>query len=196
MTSSDLGQLALLSIKKPAEAAQFLLNMRLDSQTLWTGLFLVAVSNTLLFSISNMMVPGPSPIPGLFNNPMIYFLFVTGGLVLTVYALFWVGRGLGGAGGLYDVMVLIVWMQALRVVVQGATLVLLLTMPALSALLVLAAAVIGIYMLVHFIDQAHGFGSVGRAVGVLIASVLAIVLGLSLLLSLSGFPIGGVPGYV
>ena len=196
MTSTDWRDLAITSVRDPAQAARHLMAMALPRETLWTGLLLVAVLNTLLFSLSRLITPLATPFPALLNSPIIYFLMVILGLLLTVYAIFWVGRGLGGKGRLDEVMVLIVWMQALRVVVQAATLVLLVTIPELAAILVLAAGVIGIYMLVHFINQAHRLNSLGRAIGVLIASVAAIVLGLSLILSLIGAPFAGVSGYV
>ncbi len=152
--------------------------------------------NTLIFVLSGMLVPGPSPLPAMLSSPVIYFAIVAGGLVLTVYAILWTGRAFGGQGALEEILVLIVWLQSLRVLVQVAVLVLVLTVPLLSALLVFAAALIGLYMLVHFIDQAHRFDSPGRAIGVLIASVLAIVLGLSVLLSLLAGPILGVSSHV
>lgn len=188
--------LAVLSVRNPAQAARDLMAMGLPRDTLWTALALVAVLNTILFSLSRVIAPGPSPFPAILNSPIVYFLLVVVGLVLTIYALFWVGRGLGGKGSLDDVMVLVIWLQVLRVVVQAATMVLLLTIPILSALLVLASAIIGMYMLVHFINQAHRLESNGRSIGVLIAAMVAIVLGLSLILSLIGAPMGGVPGYV
>lgn len=196
MTAAGWRQLAVVSVTDPAAAARALIALRPPREALWTALVLVAVLNTLIFVLSGMLVPGPSPLPAMLSSPVIYFAIVAGGLVLTVYAIFWTGRAFGGQGALEDILVLIVWMQSLRVLVQVAALVLVLTAPLLSALLVFAAALIGLYMLVHFIDQAHRFGSPGRAIGVLIASVLAIVLGLSVLLSLLAGPILGVSSHV
>ncbi|MCB1311369.1 MAG: YIP1 family protein [Sedimentitalea sp.] len=196
MTAAGWRQLAVVSVTDPAAAARALIALRPPREALWTALVLVAVLNTLIFVLSGMLVPGPSPLPAMLSSPVIYFAIVAGGLVLTVYAIFWTGRAFGGQGAVEDILVLIVWMQSLRVLVQVAALVLVLTAPLLSALLVFAAALIGLYMLVHFIDQAHRFGSPGRAIGVLIASVLAIVLGLSVLLSLLAGPILGVSSHV
>lgn len=196
MSSPDLRELAILSIKDPAMGAKTVLSMPLPREALWTALVLVAVLNAALFTVSNILVPGPTPFPGIFTVPLIYCAVVAGGLVLTVYALFWIGRALGGSGSLEDIMQVIVWLQALRVVAQLAVLVFLVTVPVLSALLVFAVSLYGLYMLLHFINQAHQLDSMARAAGVLIASLLAIVLGLTLLISLFGGSIVGSAPYV
>lgn len=193
MTRHDWQQLAITSIKEPASAARTLLAMGFNPASLWTLLLLVAVGNSFLFTLSNMAFPTPSPLPGLFTSPLVYFAIVAGGLALTALSIVWIGRLMGGKGGLADVLVLVVWLQILRLVVQAVALVLMFVVPVLSALLVLAAGLIGIYMLVHFINQAHRLESLGKAVMVLIGSVLAIVVGLSVILSLVGAPFVGSP---
>ncbi|MBJ6370627.1 Yip1 family protein [Sedimentitalea arenosa] len=196
MTALDLRQLAFLSIKDPATAARILLSVPIPREALWTALALVAVLNALLFTLSNILVPAPTPMPGMFSVPLVYCVLVAGGLVLTIYALFWAGRAMGGQGTLESVMIVIVWLQALRVVAQMGVLLLLVTVPSLSVLLVFAVSLYGLYMLLHFIDQAHKFKSLGRSAGVLIAALLAIVLGLSLLISLFGGTLIGSSPYV
>lgn len=191
-----LRDLAVLTVTDPAAAGRVLLAVRPDSGTLWTALFLVAVLNAILFALSNMIVPMPEDVPVLISSPMIYLGIVLAGLVATVYALLWTGRGLGGRGELASILVLVVWLQALRVGVQAVALVLLLISPALSAILVFAAGLAGVWILLNFINVAHEFGSLGRSAGVLIAALLAMVLALSMVLALVGGPITGSTGYV
>ncbi|MEO9780403.1 MAG: Yip1 family protein [Sedimentitalea sp.] len=196
MTVSNLRDLAVLTIKTPAEASRVLLGMDIPREALWTGLALVAVLNGLLFTLSNLLVPGPSPLPEIILVPALYTVLVAGGLVLTVYALFWTGRFMGGTGSLDDIMLTIVWLQGLRVALMVLVIVLILTVPVLSALLGFAASIYGLYILLHFIDQAHRLNSLAKSAGVLVASMAAIVLGLTLLISLFGGPISGLSAYV
>lgn len=196
MTVLNLRDLAVLTIKAPAEASRVLLGMDIPREALWTGLALVAVLNGLLFTLSNLLVPGPSPLPEIFLVPALYTVVVAGGLVLTVYALFWTGRFMGGTGSLDDIMLTIVWLQGLRVALMVLVIVLILTVPVLSALLGFAASIYGLYILLHFIDQAHRLNSLAKSAGVLVASMAAIVLGLTLLISLFGGPISGLSAYV
>jgi Yip1 domain len=191
MSFQDWRDLAITSVKQPASAARTLMEMGFGTGILWNALVLVAIGNTLLYAISHTAMPGPSPLPDVFSVPLVYFTIVAGGLALTALSIFWIGRRMGGKGSLADVLVLVVWLQTLRLVVQVAVLVLVLVAPLFSVLLVFAAALIGVYILVHFVDQAHRFKSTGRAAVVLIASLLAIVFGLSFLLSLVGGFAGG-----
>ena len=172
------------------------MEMQASREVLWTALFLVAVLNTLIYTLTNVVVPSQSPMPVAFESPLVFLIIVAGGLVLTVHALYWTGRALGGTGELGDVLILMIWLQALRVGLQALTLVLLLIAPVLAALLVVAAAFIGIWILVHFINAAHHLGSFPRAAGVLIAAILALALGLSFILSLIGATFLGSAAYV
>jgi len=145
----------------------------------------------LLFSLSGLLMPGPAMVMPLFQSPFFYLGMVSVGLVLTVVAIYWAGRVLGGRGTLGDVLVVVLWLQVLRVLVQVVTLVLSLTIPMLAMLLVLAATVLGIYILLHFVDQAHRLNSLPRTGGVLILSFVLMAVALSVLLALFGGMISG-----
>jgi hypothetical protein len=192
----SLRALAVLTVTDPAAAARVVLGLDLPREMLWTALLLVSVLNTLLFSLNTMLVGGTAGLPELFQSPAVYFFFVTGGLILIILSIFWTGRAMGGAGNMGDLMALVIWLQFLRVGVQAAVLVLMLAVPLLAALLVLAAAIAGVWILVHFVNAAHGFGSLWRAAGVLIAAFVGMVLGLSLILSLIGVSFVGSAAYV
>lgn len=186
MTAAALGQLAVDTIRAPREVAQRLIDLHLPKDALWTALALVVVLNAGLYSLSNMMAPPPDDLTVPVVAPVPFALFLAAGLVGTIYALWYVGRTLGGDGALGDVMVLLVWLQALRLVAQVALLVLVPLSPVLSSLLVLAAAVIGFWILLNFIDVAHGYGSLLKSLGALALSVLAMALGLTFLVTLFG----------
>jgi len=191
MNKAIWGELILLSVKEPAEVARRLIAMQLSREVLWTGLALAAVANTLLFSLSGLLMPGPSVVMPLFQSPFSYLVMVTVGLILTVAMLYWAGRLLGGRGTVQDVLAMVLWLQVLRILVQVATLILSLTIPMLAMLLVLAATVLGIYILLHFVDQAHRLNSLLRAGGVLILSFVLMAVALSVLLTLFGGMITG-----
>ena len=186
MNKALWGEMIVMSVRDPAEVARRLMAMQLPREVLWTGLALAAVANTLLFTLSNMLLPGPEGFPVLFQSPFVYLAMVVGGLVLTVMMIFWAGRILGGTGAFEDVLVTVLWLQVLRVLVQAATLLLALTVPVLAMLGVLAATVLGVYIMLHFVDQAHRLNSLARAGGVLILSVLMMAITLSVLLALFG----------
>lgn len=195
-TTSFWKDLIVQTVRDPSQAAARLMAVQASREVLWTALFLVAVLNTLIYTLTNILVPAQSPLPVAFESPLVFLVIVAGGLVLTVHALYWTGRALGGRGGLGDILVLMIWLQALRVGVQAITLVLLLIAPVFAALIAVAAAFVGIWILVHFINAAHYLGSIPRAAGVLVAAVLALALGLSFILSLIGATFLGSAAYV
>ena len=151
-------------------------------EALWTALILVGVLNTILFTITNIVVPTPSPLPAAINNPVVILMIVTGGLLLSALALFWAGRALGGTGALRDILLLMIWLQALRVLVQLVTLLLLFIAPIFAVVFVMGANLLSIWILAHFVNAAHKLDSLVRSAGVLVASIV----GLSLILSLLG----------
>jgi hypothetical protein len=76
--------------------------------------------------------------------------------------------------------------------VQLGVVVLALMAPVFGALVVLVAAVWGIVILLAFVDVAHGFGSLFRAAGAVVASIVVLAVALSVLFSLLGVTmIGG-----
>ncbi|XDA96639.1 YIP1 family protein [Sulfitobacter sp. LCG007] len=180
----DWGALALMTLRAPAEAAAIIAAWELPRQVLWMGLALVAILNTFLFSLSEMIVPTSMPLPGVITNPLVFFVTVAGGLIASVHVFYWTGRMLGApVRDMGPLLALMIWLQALRGVVQAAVLVLLLVSPAISALLVFAASLYAVWILLNFLSVGLGLQSVWRALGVLVAGSLALVLGISILLS-------------
>ncbi|MFC6687434.1 YIP1 family protein [Jhaorihella thermophila] len=191
MTLAELRSLTVLSVTVPAEAARRILALRLPRGVLWSALLLAAALNAILFALSNILLPTPHMMPWIFQSPLVYFGLVVLALVAFIQALVWVGQGLGGQGGTDEIMAVIVWMQYLRVLVQAASLVLMLVFPILSLVLVMAATVIGVWILLHFIAQAHRLDGLGRAAFVVILSGLAVIIAASLFMALVLGPFTG-----
>jgi len=186
MISVNLKDLVVMSITNPAQAAQILMAQNLRRDVLWLGFALAVVLNALLFSLSNMALPTPEGVPLMIQSPVFYLGFVGGGVLATIVSIHRVGRWMGGQGSFEDVMVLMVWLQMLRVMVQALALLFALTIPLLSMLLVLGSALVGLFIFLHFVDQAHRLGSLMKAAGVLVGAVFAISVVLFILLSLLG----------
>lgn len=193
MTSENLVDLARLTLRDPASAGKRIISMNLGRDVLWTGLALVAAANTMILSVSAMILP-PSGLPAFFNSPLAMFVILAGVLVVTVHGIYWTGQALGGQGDLGDVLALLVWLQVLRVGVQLLVTLLIFAAPTLSMVVSLIAAVWALWILLHFIAVAFGFASLGKAAGVLLVATIGLVLGLGLLMSLIGLSImGGTP---
>lgn len=187
-------ELALLTLRDPRAAAEVILDWNISREALWTAIALVSVIVTILSTLSNLAFPVPAPLNAVVGNPLMYFMVAAGGFVATVYAVYWTGVMLGGRGAVEDLMLLILWLQALRAAAQVAVLIALLVAPVLASFLVLFVAVATLWIFVQFISIGLHLESVLRALVVLVISAVALVAGLSFLLSLIGFsPVGGPP---
>lgn len=191
MTQAEFKALLLETLFRPREAARGLIGFGLPQQVLWMALGLMSVLNAIVYSVSLRLAPPVDPstptlMPPAFHSPLLFTLFLLGALVITVYALFWVGGMLGGKATVQDVLVLICWLQVLRLILQIAFAVLVLALPTVAALLIFVSSVWGIYILTGFVDAAHRFDNMLKSFGVIILSIAAMAVGLSILLSLIG----------
>ena len=182
----DWQQLVIDTLRDPKGAAEQILTYSLSRQTLYTALLAVAALNALISGAMQQLFPSPFELPPLLSNPLSLFVLVAVSLVIMGHLLFWAGRAMGGQGTLEDVLVLVIWLQALRVLAQVAVFVLSFIAPGLAGLLALGISLYGVYLLLHFISASLRFDSLARAAGVLIAVVVGLVLVLSFLLTLAG----------
>ncbi|MBB95645.1 MAG: hypothetical protein CML68_13775 [Rhodobacteraceae bacterium] len=190
MNGQDWGALALLTVKDPAEAARQVMGLNLPREVLWLAIGVVSLVNTLLLFGPAVLMGLPVLLPGVLAQPVTYVLLVSVGLVVMIWMMQWIGEKMGGTGSFDEVAAVLIWMQALRVAVQLVSLVVQFLFPFFSLLLAVVVGFYSLYVLLHFIDQAHRLGSLARAAGVLIASVLALALAMTLLLTLIGGPMG------
>lgn len=191
--TTTLPELFVLTLRDPHAAADIVLGWNLSKEAMWTAIALVSVIVTILSTVSNIILPVPAPLNAIVGNPFMYFVIAAGGFVATVHAIYWTGRMLGGRGRLEDLMILLLWLQAMRAVAQVVVLVTLLIAPILASFLVLIIAVATIWVFINFISIGVHLNSMVRAVVVLVVAALALVVGLSFLLSLIGVSALGVP---
>ena len=188
MNAEIVKHLVTQTLFSPRAAAERILALNLPRNWLWMALGLMSVLNGIVYSISLGLSPESdtqtvSMIPPAFRSPVLFTLFLFSALALTVAALTWVGRTLGGTGHVDQVLALIAWMQVLRLGVQVALLVFMLASPLGGLMLVIITSLWGLVILIAFIDRAHGFNNILKSTVTLILAFLAMVIGLSTILS-------------
>ncbi len=196
MTLNGFLTLALQSVTAPRDVARLLLSTRLSAEALATAFALVVVLNAIVFSASGILMPDAAGMSGILGSPVGFMAMQGTTLAVVIVLLTWTGRAFGGRGGYADVAVLMIWLQALRVLAQAGILVILLGSAVLGGLAVMAVTALGVWIAVHFIDEAHELGSLLKAVLVLVAGVLGMAFALSILLTTLGFTPEGVAAYV
>ncbi|MBW4708898.1 YIP1 family protein [Roseobacter sp. YSTF-M11] len=195
-TTVDWPQLTLLTLRDPKAAAAEIMSWQLPRDALWMAAIVVAIAGTIMSTLTNFVMPLPEPFTDLFPNPIMLFLAMAGGFVLTVNVLFWTGRAIGGSGDLNDLLALLVWMQALRATAQLLILICVLVTPFLTGFLVLLVGIATIWVFLNFLSVGLQLNSLLKAVLVVFAAALALSLGVSLLLSMIGVSAIGVPANV
>jgi hypothetical protein len=204
LSSQSIGTLTMLSLSKPAIAARFVIAAGLRRDVLWSLLLLVSIANATLVWVSNaltgptleQLAQMPIQIPAIIFSPLFAFVFLAGALVITVHVLHWLGAAIGGTGGLDNMLAVLVWLQGLRVMAQIVLLVLMLALPSLAGLFGLAIAILSLWILVHFVNEAAGLGSIFKTVGVLLSAMVGIILGLSFILTITGLATMGIDANV
>lgn len=186
--------LFLQTLRAPAQAAAVILDTPLSRGTIYTALVAGAALNSVVTGISLQLFPLPAQWPGMMSQPLSYFVLVAGGLLLFVQLLTWAGRTMGGVGELDDLLKLMIWMQFVRVALQVIGLVLTVLLPLLGGLYSIAMLALTLWIVLHFVKAGHRLSSLGSAALVLFITMVGLIVGLSLLLALTGLgPMGVTP---
>ena len=184
------------TLSQPRDAAAEILSIRPNRSVMWSALLLAVLLNTMVYQISLFASPPQVALPVIFSSPIIFAILIGSGLVLSIYSITYAGRFIGGRAVLDDVMALLIWLQFLRFAVQLAAFLLMPIIPGIAGLLILCATLYGMWLLLQFVDVAHGFENLLTSFFALILSGLGIVLGLAILLSLLGVQNMGLTPYV
>ncbi|MBR9844347.1 MAG: hypothetical protein GYB25_14395 [Rhodobacteraceae bacterium] len=182
------------TILDPAEAGRRIMALNMPVNAGWMLLGLATVLNTLLFFTMDALFPAPDALPFLFLTvPWRVALTMFVAVSVSVVALALSGRILDGQGRFGDLLAMVAWLQMMRVALQVVTILLTLFAPLIGALLAFGAGIYGIWILIQFVNVAQGFKSIGKAVMNVVLTMVALVMILSLLLSVMGVAMIGVP---
>lgn len=184
MTLQGFLSLAMQSVVAPRDVARLLMSIRMGREALLTAFALVITLNALMLAGSQVLMP--TPLPAFLSSPLVFGAIhgvMLGGLIGALTLMGWV---FDGRGTFETVAVLLIWMQALRVILQAFMVLILPLSPGLGGLILTAASVIGLWMLLCFVDEAHELGNLWKSAAVLILGFVGLAFTLSLLLSLAG----------
>lgn len=174
------------TVTDPAGTARMILSLDLSRGVLWQGLVLVTTLSVLLGALVQGGRPALPGADGVEVGPLAYAMILGASLVLMVFAIHFTGRSMGGTGDFGGAIALVVWLEAVAMVVRFVQGLLLLLAPPLAGLFSIAALAVLLWCLVTFVDVLHGFRSRGKAALVLILAVFGLGVGLMLILSLIG----------
>lgn len=180
-------QIFLDTIYVPRVAAQRLLALGLSVSESWTFLALASVLNAIAFYATILMFPPlESATAYVIVSPLAMSAVLFGVMSLGATTLFWAGRTMGGAARFTDLLVLVTWLQFMRLAIQVAGFLLMPIVPGLANSAMFVASLYGLWILVNFINEAQGYDSIGKSTGNLFLSFVGLMVVLSIFFSIIG----------
>lgn len=178
--------LAREALIDPRGAARTVLGLGIPQAALWPAFALMVVLAVLVSALDfQALPPGAEAL-----SPFIYA--AASGFIgaASVYAVWQVGRWLGGTGRFDEALLLTVFLQALLLAAEVAEFAVSLVMPPLGGFLSIALILLAFWLNVNFIATLHGFASLWRALGVLVISSLALAAALIVIFAVFGISLG------
>ncbi len=86
-------------------------------------------------------------------------------------------------------LLLMIWLQFILLCLQVIQTVLLLVSTQMASLVAIVSVVLFLFLLTHFVAVVHGFQSLGKVFFMILASVIGLALGLSIILAFLGVSI-------
>lgn len=186
LTLSGLWRHTRDTIRAPQEAAQAILALNLPRNVLWLGLALVITLSTLLASAVSLMVPMPEAGAGV-PMPVVMGLVQAVFLVLVSLGIAVIGARFGGKGDFDGALALMVWLQAVFLVVQAFQIVAIaIGLSVLADIVSLASIPLFFWLMAQFVTVLHGFSSVWKTFWAIIMFLIAFAFLLSLVVTSFG----------
>lgn len=184
------------TVMRPRDVGTYLISLNFPSAILWTMLVTLATLSALLGELSALiLLPRTETFDGLFlANPLIMAAIQWGILVLTVYAVFWVGSLMGGQGQIGGVLTVMCWLQFVMLCVQIVQTVALFVVPGLAELVTIAGFILFLWLFTAFVATAHGFANMAFVFVMILISTLTISFALTLVLAFLGVSLEGAVG--
>ncbi len=182
------GALARLTLSDPRAAARELMQDRAAQARAIELAGLVVIAGVAFSWLLSVLLPGPTVaiLDTMLSKPLLYALIQFMLLMISVLAIFMVGRLFGGTGSFEQTLLLSVWLQFYMLVVQVAAAGVVLLVPGLAGLLNIAIMIYFVWLTVNFIAELHGFRSLWKILAGLLGTAFALAILASLILSLLG----------
>lgn len=181
-------ELLIASFARPREAARRLLAAAPAQSEVIAAAVAVTACGVVLSFLAVLASGGPAdPVSALIlGNPILgataqlIFAFAIAGV--TAY----IGRSFGGTGDFWGALTLVVWLNAVLVVLQTIQLVALVFAPPFAGLLAAAGLFWALWAFANFITELHGFQNPLFVMGGVILSAIALFFLLAMALSMMG----------
>ena len=188
MKFGELGDLVVLTLRTPERAVRLLRDLDFGMAERWMIALLAACLSSLLAGIARQMFPpiASDPLSAILSFPLTLAGLQFAAMVLSAVAVTVIGRAFGGKGEFADALVLVAWVELIRVGLQAVQLVLMLLVPPTATLMSLVAFGLSIYLTIALTKALHGFTSTPKVALGFIGGVFLVATILSILAAAFG----------
>lgn len=189
----DLRALLAQTILAPADAARTILAYNPPRDAGWMALMFASILNTFAYFATSAMVTVPEDfLLPTFASPVIYLTLSFSFSVMVIFGVHWTGQALGGKSHFSALVSMLAWLVCVQSLADFAFLGLLLFVPLLASLFSLAAGLYGLWVFLNFIKVSHEFSTMGKAILTITLTLVALIVGLSVFLSIIGVTAMGI----
>jgi hypothetical protein len=187
--------MALQTVPEPRKVARDIFSLAYPRIVLWQVLALILVGSSFMGVISSILFPvDPEMMGPLFASPLLLGVSEASVSVLTVFAIYWIGRMAGGQGRFEDALLTVIWLQFVLLLVEIGVLFLGVFAPTMAMLLWVMGGALGFWILTHFIAEMHEFRSAGMVFVGIILTIFVTVVVMSVVLAVIGVGADTRPG--
>jgi hypothetical protein len=185
LTMNNLVAMAWRSVKNPREGAAEILALGVPREALWPALALVVVLSILLANVTALLLAGDAAV-AMPVGPAATGFIQLALLVVMVFAVFWIGRAMGGTGSFEESVLIVAWLQFIMVCLQVVQAGILVISTPVAEIFGLLGVLVFLWLLTNFVAVLHGFSSLFQVFLMILVSAFGIAFGLSIILTLIG----------
>lgn len=176
------------SVLKPRSAARQLFALALPRDVLIQAAAAVTALAILLGFVAVRLSPGgvDSFSATVLASPMLGAAIQFSVILAAAFLTHRIGRIFGGTGSLDGALALVVWLNAMMILVQLIQIGLIVVLPTLAALLAVATVVWVLWAFANFVSELHGFQNPLIVLGGVILTMIVLFFGVAILLALIG----------
>lgn len=194
LSLNALVPMAWRTVKNPREGAAEVLSLGFPREAIWSALALVVVISIMLAFLGDLITPDMPGTRGMLLSPAAMGFIQLLLMLVMIFAVFWIGRAMGGTGSLEETALLVIWLQFIMICLQVAQTAALLVIPPLAGMIGVFGLVLFLWLLTNFIAVLHGFSSLIQVFIMILVAAFGIAFGLSIILTIIGISVPVVEG--
>lgn len=189
------GELLIDSLRRPRVAARRVLDARVPAARLLEAAVLVAVTGVVFGYLALMLSPEALDVvsAAVIHNPLLGAGAQLAVMAVAVFLTVRVGRIFGGTGTTEGALALVVWLNAVMVVIQAAQLVALAVLPPVATILAVATIFWALWAFANFVAELHGFQNPFIVLAVVILTTIVVFFGSAMIFAILGITPQGAP---